>query len=94
MALSESVDFDLVADSFNELGSAFPGVQFYCFRTVADDIIEQLKSGDTEVALAGPIDDSWARLESWPLFTEVLIAAGVTSNSLAALTKLSCHTAA
>ncbi len=33
-------------------------------------ILDMLKQGGAEIALAGPIEDSWERLDHWPLFEE------------------------
>jgi len=68
IGLSRTADFDLVADVFTELERAFTEVQLSCHRGSADEILDQLRAGETEIALAGPIDGSWERLDSWPLF--------------------------
>jgi DNA-binding transcriptional LysR family regulator len=33
-------------------------------------VVELLKKGDAELAIAGTIDETWERLDKWPLFTE------------------------
>jgi len=70
ITLSQTVDFDLVADALAELERAFTNIQLTCQRVGVVEMIDRLRSGDAEVALAGPIQDSWDRLDSWPLFTE------------------------
>jgi len=70
IALSQTMDFDLMAGAVGELARTFTNVQLSCLRVRADEVLERLRSGDTEIALAGPIRDSWDRLESWSLFTE------------------------
>ncbi len=70
IGLSRTADFDLVANAFSELERAFTHVQLSCRRGSADEILDQLRAGETEIALAGPIDGSWERLDSWPLFVE------------------------
>ena len=68
--LSKTTDFDLIAKTFFELGRAFSDFHITCERKAADDIVDHLRSGDAEIALAGPIDDTWSRLESRALFIE------------------------
>lgn len=34
-------------------------------------ILDLLKQGAAEIAIAGPIDDAWDRLDHWPLFEEL-----------------------
>lgn len=70
IALSQTIDFDLMAGAVGELTRTFTNIQLSCLRVRADEMIERLRSGDTEIGLAGPIRDSWDRLDSWPLFTE------------------------
>ncbi len=70
IALSHTVDFDLVTDAFGELERVFPSLQLECHRATADDIVECLRSGDAEIALAGSLEHVWDRLDSWPLFSE------------------------
>ena len=70
ITLSQTIDFDLVADAFGELDRAFADIQLSCQRAPADEIMDRLRSGETEIALAGPTDESWDRLDSWPLFAE------------------------
>src|SRR5207344_1646652 len=39
-------------------------------RGTAEDVVELLKKGDAELAIAGTIEETWERLDKWPLFTE------------------------
>ena len=70
IGLSQTIDIDLMVHAVGELARTFTNVQLSCLRVRADEVLERLRSGDTEIALAGPIPDSWDRLDSWPLFTE------------------------
>ncbi len=72
IALSQTIDFDLVAGAIGELEQAFSDLQLSCHRAAADDVVECLRSGEVEIALAGPIETTWDRLDSWPLFSEDL----------------------
>ena len=70
IALSETIDFDLIADALAELSRVFTEVKITCHRGNGEEILESLRAGDTEIAIAGPIDDNWDRLDTWPLFVE------------------------
>jgi DNA-binding transcriptional LysR family regulator len=39
-------------------------------RGSAAQIVEYLKAGDVELAVAGPLEATWGRLDAWPMFTE------------------------
>lgn len=70
VTLSNTVDFDMVAGIFRELKRVFSNIQLSCQRAAGPDIVERLRNGDSEIAIAGPIQDGWDRLDSWPLFHE------------------------
>jgi DNA-binding transcriptional LysR family regulator len=70
IGVSRSVNFELLMDCLSELYRAFPSLQLKIRRGSAAQIVEMLKSGEVELAVAGPLGESWERLESWPLFTE------------------------
>src|SRR5262249_34989294 len=48
----------------------FPGLELKFFRGSAAEIADQLKRGDSELAVAGPLGTGWERLDAWPLFEE------------------------
>jgi DNA-binding transcriptional LysR family regulator len=70
LALSYTINLALLVPILTELVKAFPGLELQFFRGHAPEIMERLKSGSAELAVAGPFDDSWDRLESWRLFEE------------------------
>src|SRR5262245_25916436 len=70
LALSRTVGLDLLTGYFSELGKHFAGLEMKLARGTAADVMELLKKGDAELAIAGTIDESWERLDKWPLFTE------------------------
>src|SRR5438874_2288146 len=53
-----------------ELGGLFAGLEMKLLRGTAEDVVELLKKGDAELAIAGTIEETWERLDKWPLFTE------------------------
>ena len=70
LAISTGVNLSLVVSHLTELTRTFEGLELQFMRGGPEEIAEHLKKGDAEVAVAGPLDQSWDRLDSWPLFTE------------------------
>ena len=70
LALSATIDPSLVTPHVVELGKMFSSLDLKLIRGNAHDVLEHLKKGDVELAMAGPIEDDWDRLDRWPLFTE------------------------
>src|SRR5215468_6759504 len=70
LALSRTVGLDLLTRYFSELTRMFAGLEMKLLRGTAADVVELLKKGDAELAIAGTIDETWERLDKWPLFTE------------------------
>jgi DNA-binding transcriptional LysR family regulator len=70
LALSRTVGLDLLTRYFSELTKLFAGLEMKILRGTATDVVELLKKGDAELAIAGTIDETWERLDKWPLFTE------------------------
>jgi DNA-binding transcriptional LysR family regulator len=70
LALSRSIDPALVTSHVVELGKLFTGLELKLLRGSGSEVFEYLKSGEVELAIAGPVDEDWDRLDQWPLFTE------------------------
>ena len=70
IALSVTINIMLLITFLTELVRAFPGLELRFYRGTTAEVAELLKKGDVEVAVAGPMNGSWDRLDSWPLFTE------------------------
>jgi len=70
LALSRTVGLDLLTRYFSELTRLFAGLEMKLLRGTAAEVVELLKKGDAELAIAGTIDETWERLDKWPLFTE------------------------
>jgi len=70
IALSVTVNIMLLISFLSELVRAFPGLELRFYRGTNNEVAELLKKGEVEVAIAGPLDGAWERLDSWPLFTE------------------------
>jgi DNA-binding transcriptional LysR family regulator len=79
IALSHTVGLGLLVEPLAEVLRAFPGLQLAFLRGTAAEVTEHLKKGDAGLAVAGPLGETWERLDAWPLFTEgfrVLVGAG------------------
>jgi DNA-binding transcriptional LysR family regulator len=70
LALSHTVDISLLVPFLSELNRAFNGLELKFLRGSGIEIAEKLKQGDAELGIAGPLDESWARFDVWPLLTE------------------------
>jgi DNA-binding transcriptional LysR family regulator len=70
LALSHTVEISLLVPFLSELNRAFNGLELKFLRGSGIEIAEKLKQGDAELGIAGPLDESWARFDVWPLFTE------------------------
>ena len=90
VAVSHSLSLYLFSQELGELHRAFSGVQIRIVHGQAGEILELLRDGEAEIALAGPLDEEWVRLDAWPLFEENFSIAIARSNPLAGEARLSC----
>lgn len=70
IAVARSVDIALIMGPLQEIYPAFPGIQIKLKRGNASEIATMLKSGEVDLALGGPLGETWDRLEAWPMFSE------------------------
>lgn len=70
IALSRTISITLLLPHLSELTRHFSGLELKFQRGDAAYITEALKKGDTELAIAGPLAETWNRFDTWPLFTE------------------------
>jgi DNA-binding transcriptional LysR family regulator len=70
LALSRSIEMELLSPLLSEITAAFPRIEIRLVRAPPHEIGERLKSGEVEVALAGPLGDGWDRFEARKLYTE------------------------
>ncbi len=82
IALSSAVDLALIVPNLTELMRAFKGLELRFLRGTREQVIDWLKKGDAELAVAGPLGETWDRLDAWPLFTERLSLAVSTQHPL------------
>jgi DNA-binding transcriptional LysR family regulator len=70
LALSQTIDIGLLLPALNELVRAMPGLELKFSRGGGADLLQLLKAGSCELAIAGRLDAEWDRLDSWSLFSE------------------------
>jgi DNA-binding transcriptional LysR family regulator len=70
VAVSDSVNVELIMGPIAEMFRSFPGLQLKLQHGGGAAVLEMLKQGSAEIAIAGPIEDNWERLDHWPLFEE------------------------
>jgi len=83
MALSTAVDLGLLVPDLTELMRALKGLELRFRRGTREQVVEFLKKGEVELAVAGPLSENWERLDAWPLFTERLYLAVSAEHPLA-----------
>ncbi|WP_353217754.1 LysR family transcriptional regulator [Sandarakinorhabdus sp.] len=70
LAVSRSLDLAHLMRSLREMHRSFAGFQLKLRRGTGAQIAAMLKNGDVELAIGGPMGESWDRLENWPMFSE------------------------
>ena len=89
LALSHTVNMQLLIPPLTELVKAFPGLELNFNRGIASRVGELLKTGEAELGVACPIPEPWERLESWSLFSEPFELVANPAHPLAMRNKLS-----
>jgi DNA-binding transcriptional LysR family regulator len=70
LALSRTINLELVQSFLLELDKLFSRLEVKLARGAAPEVVELLKQGEAELAIAGDVGEGWERLDRWPLFTE------------------------
>ncbi|MEP4380017.1 MAG: LysR family transcriptional regulator [Alphaproteobacteria bacterium] len=70
IGVSQTVSPDLLVPIFLELERACPGLELRFQRGSGDEILEELRSGNIEVAVTASTNLDWDRLDGWVLFEE------------------------
>jgi DNA-binding transcriptional LysR family regulator len=69
-ALSRTINLRLLTSHLSELSRLFSRLDVKLLRGTASEIVELLKTGEAELAVAAKLGQSWERLDRWALFTE------------------------
>jgi DNA-binding transcriptional LysR family regulator len=72
VAVSQTISVANLTRILSELSRAFPGLHLKLLRGSGPEIAACLKSGEAELAIAGPLGETWERLESVALYDEPL----------------------
>ncbi len=83
LGVSHSVNIEMFMAPIAELFRGFPGIQLRISHGSGEDVLNRLKEGEAELALAGPLPDSWERLDHWPLYSECFELAMPAEHALA-----------
>ena len=70
LGLSRTVDLRLLGDLLGELFRHYPNLRLKLKRGSGAELVDLLREGDVEIAVAGPLTGLWDRLDSWPMFHE------------------------
>lgn len=70
IALTHAVDLSLLIPFLNQIRRQFNRLELRFLRGDSREVAEMLKKGEAELCIAAELDESWERLDSWPLFTE------------------------
>ena len=79
LGVSRTINPELLTPCLIELKRVFERLELKLLRGTAGEIVQLLKKGEAELAVAADIDEEWDRLDRWPLFTErfqLLVNAG------------------
>lgn len=88
LALSHTIDINLLMPHLNEVRRRFERLECRLLRGTAAEVVELLKSGDAELAIASDLGDGWDRLDRWPLFSEDFVLLVNAQHRLARLTSI------
>lgn len=83
LALSKTVDLRLLMEPLSSLLEALPGVELKFLRGDGEAVLNALKNGEFELAVAGPLPSDWERIRSWPLFNDTMRLVVNSDHSLA-----------
>jgi DNA-binding transcriptional LysR family regulator len=70
IAVSGSIELGLILNEVNELRRSFSEIELKILRGTGAQLVDYLKAGEAELAVAASIGEAWDRLDSWALFDE------------------------
>ena len=70
LALARSVDIAILIPYLTELRRKSKDLELKFMRGTGVETIDFLKRGEADLAVAPDIEETWDRLDKWPLFTE------------------------
>jgi DNA-binding transcriptional LysR family regulator len=91
LALAPTIDLGPLAACLQQIERRCRDFDFKILRGAGAEIGEYLKKGQAELAVAGPIEGSWDRLDSHHLYEERLVLAVSRQHKLAGRPSLPAH---
>jgi DNA-binding transcriptional LysR family regulator len=70
LALSRSIEMEMLSPVLGEIATAFPRIEIKIFRGPPHEIEERMKNGESEIAVAGTLGTDWDRFNARKLFDE------------------------
>ncbi len=70
IAVSNTIELGQILSQVSELKKNLSDIELKILRGTGPQIVEYLKSGDAELAIAASIGDTWDRLDRWKLFDD------------------------
>lgn len=83
LALSRTIDMELLTPFLSELMRAMNGLELKVLRGSIAEVAEIMKQGNADLAIAGAIAEAWDRYDPKPLFTEDFVLLVPTNHRLA-----------
>lgn len=88
VAISHTVNLALIMGPLGELFRAIPGLQLTLLHDSATELLVLLRDGRAELAVAGPLNGAWDRLDVWPLREEGFVMMAPAHHPLARLQEI------
>jgi DNA-binding transcriptional LysR family regulator len=85
IALSKTIDLALIMPHIHELQRHFKELDLKLVRGSVTEVVDSMKNGAAELAIASSIGEAWDRLDAWPLFSEGFALASSKDHRLAGL---------
>ena len=70
LALSHAIELELLIPHIIEVRRLFARLELKLMRGTSAEVLELLKNGDAELAVASDLSEEWERLDRWLLFNE------------------------
>jgi DNA-binding transcriptional LysR family regulator len=85
LAVSSSIELGLILSQVNELRKSFDEIELKILRGTGPQLVEYMKAGEVELAIAASIGAAWDRLDTWKLFDEAFDVVFSRAHRLAGL---------
>ena len=83
LALSHTIGLKPFEPLLQQLSQLFPGLQLKLLRGSRNEVIDYMKCGAAEMAIAGPLGEVWPPLEALPMFDQACEVGAAPNHRLA-----------